>query len=132
MENKPITIYGSGEQTRSFQYVSDLVQGLVTLMASNYTLPVNIGNPEEKSIKTFASLIRDMVGSGSEIIHKPEVEDDPQRRRPDIATAKRELGWTPKVPLEKGLAKTIEYFRRELGRTDNSEKHNGDATEYVL
>jgi len=132
LEDKPITIYGSGEQTRSFQYVSDLVQGLVTLMASDYTLPVNIGNPEEKSIKTFASLIRDMVGSGSEIIHKPEVEDDPQRRRPDIATAKRELGWTPKVPLEKGLAKTIEYFRRELGRTDNSEKHNGDATEYVL
>jgi len=132
LENKPITIYGSGEQTRSFQYVSDLVQGLVTLMASDYTLPVNIGNPEERSIKTFASLIRDMVGSGSEIVHKPEVEDDPQRRRPDITTAKKELGWQPKVPLEKGLAKTIEYFRRELSRTDNSEKHNGDAFEYVL
>jgi len=132
LENKPITIYGSGEQTRSFQYVSDLVQGLVTLMASDYTLPVNIGNPEERSIKTFASLIRDMVGSGSEIVHKPEVEDDPQRRRPDISTAKKELGWQPKVPLEKGLAKTIEYFRRELSRTDNSEKHNGDAFEYVL
>jgi len=132
LENKPITIYGSGEQTRSFQYVSDLVQGLVTLMASDYTLPVNIGNPEERSIKTFASFIRDMVGSGSEIVHKPEVEDDPQRRRPDISTAKKELGWQPKVPLEKGLAKTIEYFRRELSRTDNSEKHNGDAIEYVL
>jgi len=132
LENKPITIYGSGEQTRSFQYVSDLVQGLVTLMASDYTLPVNIGNPEERSIKTFASLIRDMVGSASEIVHKPEVEDDPQRRRPDISTAKKELGWQPKVPLEKGLAKTIEYFRRELSRTDNSEKHNGDAFEYVL
>jgi len=132
LENKPITIYGSGEQTRSFQYVSDLVQGLVTLMASDYTLPVNIGNPEERSIKTFASLIRDMVGSASEIVHKPEVEDDPQRRRPDISTAKKELGWQPKVPIEKGLAKTIEYFRRELSRTDNSEKHNGDAFEYVL
>jgi len=132
LENKPITIYGSGEQTRSFQYVSDLVQGLVTLMASDYTLPVNIGNPEERSIKTFANLIRDMVGSGSDIVHKPEVEDDPQRRRPDISTAKKELGWQPKVPLEKGLAKTIEYFRRELSRTDNSEKHNGDAIEYVL
>ena len=132
MENKPITIYGSGEQTRSFLYVSDLVQGLVTLMASDYTLPVNIGNPEERSIKTFANLIRDMVGSGSDIVHKPEVEDDPQRRRPDISTAKKELGWQPKVPLEKGLAKTIEYFRRELSRTDNSEKHNGDAVEYVL
>merc|ERR1719312_877530 len=132
LENKPITIYGSGEQTRSFQYVSDLVQGLVTLMASDYTFPVNIGNPEERSIKTFASLIRDMVGSGSEIVHKPEVEDDPQRRRPDISTAKKQLGWQPKVPLEKGLAKTIEYFRKELSRTDNSEKHNGDAIEYVL
>jgi len=132
LEDKPITIYGSGEQTRSFQYVSDLVQGLVTLMASDYTLPVNIGNPEERSIKTFASLIREMVGSKSEIVHKPEVEDDPQRRRPDISTAKEQLGWQPKVPLEKGLAKTIEYFRKELSRKDNSEKHNGDATEYVL
>merc|ERR1719438_544614 len=132
LQNKPITIYGNGEQTRSFQYVSDLVQGLVTLMASDYTFPVNIGNPEERSIKTFASLIRDMVGSGSEIVHKPEVEDDPQRRRPDISTAKKQLGWQPKVPLEKGLAKTIEYFRKELSRTDNSEKHNGDAVEYVL
>ena len=87
MENKPITIYGSGEQTRSFQYVSDLVQGLVTLMASDYILPVNIGNPEERSIKTFATLIREMVSSGSEIVNKPEVEDDPQKRRPDISTA---------------------------------------------
>ena len=87
LENKPITIYGTGEQTRSFQYVSDLVQGLVTLMASDYILPVNIGNPEERSIKTFATLIREMVGSDSEIVNRPEVEDDPQKRRPDISTA---------------------------------------------
>ena len=87
LENKPITIYGSGEQTRSFQYVSDLVQGLVTLMASDYILPVNIGNPEERSIKTFATLIKEMVGSRSEIVNMPEVEDDPQKRRPDISTA---------------------------------------------
>ena len=71
--------------------MSDLVQGLVTLMASDYTLPVNIGNPEERSIKTFATLIRDMVSSGSEIVNKPEVEDDPQKRRPDISTASKVL-----------------------------------------
>merc|ERR1711894_612342 len=87
LENKSITIYGSGEQTRSFQYVSDLVQGLVTLMASDYILPVNIGNPQERSIKTFATLIKEMVGSSSEIVNEPEVEDDPQKRRPDISTA---------------------------------------------
>ena len=87
MENNPITIYGSGEQTRSFQYVSDLVQGLMALMASDYIFPVNIGNPEERSIKTFATLIKDMVGSGSKIVNKPKVEDDPQKRRPDISTA---------------------------------------------
>ena len=133
LENKPITIYGSGEQTRSFQYVSDLVAGLVALMKSDYTQPVNIGNPEERSINSFAALIRDLVpGSGSRIVHKPAVEDDPRRRRPDISTARRELGWAPSVSIEKGLAKTIEYFRKELGRSDNSEKHNGDATEYVL
>ena len=132
IEDKPITIYGSGEQTRSFQYVSDLVSGLVSLMASDYTDPVNIGNPEERSINTFATLIRDMVGSKSKIVHKPAVEDDPQRRRPDISTAKRELGWSPRVSLEKGLAKTIEYFKKELSRTVNSERHNGDATEYNL
>ena len=87
LENKPITIYGSGEQTRSFQYVSDLVQGLMSLMASDYIFPVNIGNPQERSIKSFATLIKEMVGSSSEIVNKPEVEDDPQKRRPDISTA---------------------------------------------
>jgi len=132
LENKPITIYGSGDQTRSFQYVSDLVTGLISLMESDYSQPVNIGNPEERSINTFATLIRDMVGSDSKIVHKPAVEDDPQRRRPDITTAKKVLGWSPKVDIEKGLEKTIEYFRKELGRTINSAKHNGDATEYVL
>jgi len=132
IENKPITIYGSGEQTRSFQYVSDLVSGLVSLMKSEYQNPVNIGNPQERSINTFATLIRDTVKSKSEIVHKPAVEDDPQRRRPDISTAMRELDWSPKVPLEKGLAKTIDYFRKELSRSDNSARHNGDATEYNL
>ena len=108
------------------------MSGLVTLMDSDYTEPVNIGNPEERSINNFAQLIRDMVGSDSEIIHKPAVEDDPQRRRPDITTAKKVLGWSPKISFEKGLSKTIEYFRKEINRSDNSDKHNGDATEYIL
>lgn len=132
LEKKPITIYGSGDQTRSFQYVSDLVSGLVALMASEYTQPVNIGNPEEKSINTFARLIRDMVGGDSEIVHMPAVEDDPQRRRPDITRAKAELNWEPLVPLEKGLAKTVEYFRKELSRTKHSDRNNGDPAEYLL
>jgi len=132
LEEKPITIYGSGDQTRSFQYVSDLVSGLVALMDSEYTQPINIGNPEEKSINTFARLIRDMVGGDSEIVHMPAVEDDPQRRRPDISRAKAELNWEPLVPLEKGLAKTVEYFRKELGRTKHSDRNNGDPAEYLL
>jgi len=132
LEKKPITIYGSGDQTRSFQYVSDLVSGLVALMASKYTQPVNIGNPEEKSINTFARLIRDMVGGDSQIVHMPPVEDDPQRRRPDITRAKAELHWEPLVPLEKGLAKTVEYFRKELSRTKHSDRNNGDPAEYLL
>jgi len=132
LEEKPITIYGSGEQTRSFQYVSDLVSGLVALMASNYTQPVNIGNPEEKSINTFASLIRDLVGGESEIVHLPAVEDDPQRRQPDISRAKTVLKWEPKVALEKGLVKTVEYFRKELSRSKHSDRNKGDPEEYLL
>ena len=128
---------GVGEQThhnlRFRRADAVLPVRVVRVMKSDYTQPVNIGNPEERSINSFAALIRDLVpGSGSRIVHKPAVEDDPQRRRPDISTARRELGWAPSVSIEKGLAKTIEYFRKELGRSDNSEKHNGDATEYVL
>jgi len=130
LEKKPITIYGSGDQTRSFQYVSDLVSGLVALMNSGYTQPVNIGNPEEKSINTFAMLIRDMVGGDSEIIHLPPVTDDPQRRRPDIRRAKEQLNWEPLVTLEKGLAKTVEYFRKELGRNKHGKPE--DPTQYII
>jgi len=130
LEMKPITIYGSGDQTRSFQYVSDLVSGLVALMNSAYTQPVNIGNPEEKSIKTFARLIRDMVGGDSEIIHLPPVTDDPQRRRPDISRAKEQLNWEPLVTLEKGLAKTVEYFRKELDRNKHGKQE--DPTQHIV
>ena len=120
---EPITIYGDGHQTRSFQYVSDLVTGLIHLMDSNYTQPVNIGNPEEHSIREFATKIRDTVqsktkrSSRSEIIHLPAVEDDPRQRKPNISLAKKVLnGWTPQVRIDEGLEKTIEYFTRELER----------------
>ncbi|XP_023333014.1 UDP-glucuronic acid decarboxylase 1 [Eurytemora carolleeae] len=130
LEDKPLTIYGSGDQTRSFQYVSDLVNGLVLLMNSNYSLPVNIGNPDEHSIITFANIINDMVGGGSSIEHLPAVEDDPQRRRPDISLAKRVLDWEPTVPLKKGLAKTVDYFRKELQRTKHSDRNLPEIHEY--
>ena len=105
------------------QYVSDLVTGLIQLMDSNYTQPVNIGNPEEHSIREFATKIRDTVqaktkrSSRSEIIHLPAVEDDPRQRKPNISLAKKVLnGWTPQVGIDEGLEKTIEYFTRELER----------------
>merc|ERR1712080_795683 len=101
LKGEPITIYGDGHQTRSFQYVSDLVTGLVRLMESNYTQPVNIGNPEEHSIREFALKIRDTVQKHtnqkitSEIVHLPAVEDDPRQRKPNIALARKVLnGWT--------------------------------------
>lgn len=124
LQNQSITMYGSGKQTRSFQYVSDLVDGLVALMASNYTLPVNLGNPVERTIEEFAELIRDSVGCRScKIVEHPAVEDDPQRRKPDIARAKRYLDWEPRVPLKEGLIKTIEYFRKELARSNHSQRN---------
>ena len=114
LQNKNITIYGDGSQTRSFQYVSDLVNGLVKLMNGNYDSPVNLGNPDEYSIKNFATKIRDMTESKSEIQFLPKVADDPTQREPDISTAKRELDWEPKVSVEEGLKKTIKYFKGEV------------------
>ncbi|CAD6199487.1 unnamed protein product [Caenorhabditis auriculariae] len=115
LQDKPMTIYGDGKQTRSFQYVSDLVDGLVALMNSNYSLPVNIGNPEEHTIAEFATIIRDLVsGSKSEILNMASQEDDPKQRRPDITRAAKEISWHPKVTMKNGLLRTIEYFRDEL------------------
>lgn len=130
LQNDSITIYGNGKQTRSFQYVSDLVDGLVALMASNYTLPVNIGNPVEHTIEEFARIIKDLVGATSEIIELAAVEDDPQRRRPDIDRAKKYLDWEPKVPLAEGLKKTIVYFAKELKRTKHSQKNSFKQSSY--
>lgn len=114
LQQKDLTIYGSGTQTRSFQYVSDLVEGLYRLMNGNYDLPVNLGNPQEYSVKDFAQYIKDMTASKSEIKLLPKSQDDPTQRRPDISTAKREIGWEPTVSVEQGLRKTIEYFQGVL------------------
>jgi len=116
LQNEVITVYGSGTQTRSFQYITDLVDGLIALMNSNYTLPVNIGNPVEHTINEFATIIQNHVGGRSKVVHLEKVEDDPQRRRPDIARAKKFLNWSPKVSLANGLRKTIDYFKNELTR----------------
>lgn len=118
LQNESITIYGHGKQTRSFQYVSDLVDGLVALMNSSYSLPVNLGNPIEHNIDEFAQIIKSIVnGVDSSIKYLPAVEDDPQRRRPDISRAKKYLNWEPKVSLDTGLRKAVEYFRREILRS---------------
>lgn len=114
LQNKDMTIYGQGEQTRSFQYVSDLVDGLHKLMNGKYDLPVNLGNPEEYSVKDFAQYIQTMTESNSKIVYLDKSQDDPTQRRPDISTAKLQLGWEPKVTVEQGLKKTIEYFQRVL------------------
>ena len=110
LRGEDITVYGDGSQTRSFCYVSDEVEGLYRLMMSDYTLPVNIGNPEEHTILEFANIIIKMMGSGSKIVFKDLPVDDPKQRRPDIAKARKLLGWEPKVGLEGGLRETIQYF----------------------
>ena len=123
LRGEPITIYGDGNQTRSFCYVSDLVEGLVRLMRSgdNVSGPINLGNPVEFSVLNLAERIVDMTGSRSQIIYRPLPSDDPKRRRPDITRAKTLLDWTPGVTLDQGLAPTIAYFddmlKRGLGRS---------------
>ncbi|MEK0368730.1 MAG: SDR family oxidoreductase [Nitrosopumilus sp.] len=110
---KDITIYGNGNQTRSFCYVDDLVEGLLQLMNSEdtFTGPVNLGNPEEISIRNLAEKIIEMTGIKSRIVYDSLPEDDPRKRQPDITVAKRELNWEPKIKLEEGLRRTIEYFK---------------------
>ena len=114
--NKPITLYGDGRQTRSFCYVDDLVSGLRKLMdaADAFIGPVNLGNPGEFTIRELAETVLDLTGSRSEIVHAPLPADDPRQRRPDIALARDELGWTPTIELRAGLALTIAYFEALL------------------
>lgn len=113
LQNKDITIYGDGQQTRSFQYVDDLVEGLIRMMASREAFigPVNIGNPSEFTILELAEKVIKMTGSKSGILNKPLPPDDPSQRQPDISLAREELGWSPEIALEEGLARTIKYFR---------------------
>ncbi len=112
LRGEDITIYGDGSQTRSFCYVDDLVSGLIKLMESrpDFPGPVNIGNPVEFTIRELAELVIEMIGSRSKLVQLPLPSDDPTQRRPDISLAKRELDWTPAVPLREGLEKTIAYF----------------------
>jgi UDP-glucuronate decarboxylase len=114
LKNQPITIYGQGEQTRSFCFVDDMIEGFIRLMNTpdNVTGPVNLGNPQEVSIRELAQTIIDLTGSKSSLDYKPLPNDDPRRRRPDISRAQKELGWTPKIPLQEGLSKTIAYFEQ--------------------
>jgi dTDP-glucose 4,6-dehydratase len=114
LRNEDVTIFGSGRQTRSFCYVSDLVSGLLALMDSDVNEPVNIGNPHEMSIEEMARLIIRMTGSKSQVVFQPLPVDDPQVRQPDITKARTLLGWEPKVTLEEGLTSTIEYFRTKM------------------
>lgn len=116
LENRPITIYGDGSQTRSFCYVDDLVRGFDLLMETDDLAGevVNLGNPEEHTICQFAKRIIELAGATSHILHQPLPEDDPQRRRPDIAKAKRLLGWEPQISLDEGLTRTLAFFRKDV------------------
>src|SRR3954470_16375958 len=114
LKNKPVTVFGKGLQTRSFCYVSDLIEGIYRLMMSDYDLPVNIGNPTEMTMIQFAEEIIRVTGSKSKIVYKPLPQDDPKQRRPDITKAKKILKWEPRVTLAEGMAKTIEYFKTKL------------------
>ena len=116
LTGKPLTIYGEGQQTRSFQYVDDLIRGLVAMMATGHevTGPINLGNPGEFTIAELAAMVLEQTGSDSTIEYHPLPQDDPVRRQPDITRAKATLGWEPTIPLAEGLARTIDYFRNSL------------------
>jgi dTDP-glucose 4,6-dehydratase len=114
LHNQDVTVFGDGTQTRSFTYITDLVDGIIKLMLSSENDPVNIGNPVEMTISEIAETIIRMTGSKSKIVYRPLPTDDPKQRRPDITRARTLLGWEPKVQLEEGLIKTIEYFRTKV------------------
>jgi dTDP-glucose 4,6-dehydratase len=115
LNNEPLTVFGDGSQTRSFCYVSDLIDGIVRLALSDFHEPVNIGNPAEMTILDFAQKILALTGSEAQIVFKPLPVDDPRVRQPDITRAKRLLGWQPKVDFESGVRETIGYFKHKLG-----------------
>jgi dTDP-glucose 4,6-dehydratase len=120
LRNEPLSVYGDGSQTRSFCYVSDEVDGIYRLFMSDYVGPVNIGNPNEMTVREAADTIIALTGSASTIDTRPLPEDDPKVRRPDISLARRELGWEPVISLREGLEKTIPYFRSLVERGQSS------------
>ena len=121
LPGKDITVYGKGDQTRSFCYVDDLMEGILRFMATKkgFTGPINLGNPSEYSILEIAEIVVELVGSNSKIIFEPLPEDDPKQRQPDISLAKSKLEWKPKTPLKEGLEKTIQYFNQLLSNEVN-------------
>ena len=117
LKNEPMTVYGDGSQTRSLCYVDDLVEGIVRLLAVNYSEPTNLGTDDEITMRELASKIRTLCHSSSEIVARPLPEDDPRQRRPDLTRARQILDWQPSTSLDVGLAKTIDYFRRDLAHS---------------
>jgi dTDP-glucose 4,6-dehydratase len=111
LRGESLVLYGDGSQTRSFQFVDDLIEGIVRLMRTEYFEPVNLGNPDEYTIRAFAQVIRELVPGAGQIVHGPLPSDDPKQRKPDISVAKRLLDWQPRVPLTQGIQATIDYFR---------------------
>ncbi len=116
IRGEPLTVYGDGSQTRSFCYVDDLAAGLLALLDSEWTGPVNIGSDDERTVLEVAQLVLELSGSTSDVVFVPRPVDDPSLRRPDLAVARRELGWQPSTPLTEGLTRTIEWFASGLGR----------------
>ena len=114
LTGEDVTIFGTGRQTRSFCYVTDLVDGIIRLMESKENDPVNIGNPQEMTIEEIARMIIKLTGSKSKLVYRPLPEDDPKVRQPDITRARTLLGWEPKIGLEEGLTRTLEYFRTKI------------------
>jgi dTDP-glucose 4,6-dehydratase len=118
LRHEPLTVYGDGQQTRSFCYVSDLIEGIYRLLFSHEVEPVNVGNPQEMAIIEFAKLVNGITGNSAGVVHEPLPVDDPKVRQPDITRARSVLGWEPEVPLEDGLRETITWFEERLGRDD--------------
>jgi UDP-glucuronate decarboxylase len=117
LRGEDLTVYGEGQQTRSFAYIDDLVEGLVRMMdAPDFIGPVNLGNPDEFTMLELAALAIEMAHSSSRLVHRPLPPDDPTRRQPDISLARERLGWEPKISLREGLARTVEHFRQQLGQ----------------
>ena len=112
LQGKPLTVFGDGQQTRSFCYVDDLIEGFWRLLSSNTPDPVNLGNPREMTILQFAQVILETTGGSSELVFQPLPVDDPKIRQPDITRAREVLGWEPKIDLDQGLRQTVEYFRQ--------------------